>query len=157
HSDLYPTQLSPKGAVVFAPVKNQALHLSVGHAFLTPNLTSLFAATPVGNGVLNLTAIETKLRADPSLGPALATVPAGTLFGNAASAPASACGNPHLAPQTVTNYEVGYKGEFWQRLFITVDAYDAHMQNFTTGLLPAVPIGATPLNPSYQPWTAPSA
>src|SRR5207244_12688367 len=38
--------------------------------------------------------------------------------------------------------------------FIPLDAYAARMENFTTGQLPA---GTTGLNPTYQPWTAPSA
>src|SRR3989449_5456002 len=37
---------------------------------------------------------------------------------------------------------------------LTLDAYAARIENFTTGQLPA---GTTRLNPKYQPWTAPSA
>ena len=152
-SDLFPPQLSPKAALVFTPVKNHALRLSVNRAFLTPNLTGLFQASPAGPGVQNLSAIEAKLRADPSVGPALAAVPTGTLFSNSAAVPESSLGNPKLVPQTVVSYEVGYKGQLGRRAFITVDAYDAHVQHFTTGLLPAA---AARLNPAYQPWTAPS-
>jgi outer membrane receptor protein involved in Fe transport len=63
-------------------------------------------------------------------------------------------GNPGLVPQTTISYEAGYKGQVGRRVFITVDAYAAHMEHFTTGALPA---GTTGLNPKYQPWTAPSA
>jgi outer membrane receptor protein involved in Fe transport len=52
----------------------------------------------------------------------------------------------------VTSYEVGYKGQFGRRVFITLDAYDAHIENLLTGLLPA---GTTGLNPDFKPWTAP--
>lgn len=151
-SDLFTTQLSPKGALVFAPTKNHALRLSVNHAFLTPGLGSLFLAATAGPGVENLSAIETQLRADPSVGPALAAVPTGTLFTNSAAVPESALGNPRLVPQTVISYEIGYKGQFGRRLFITLDAYDAHMRNFLTDQMPA---GTTRINPMFQPWTAP--
>ena len=154
--DLFAAQVSPKGALVVTPTKNHALRLSVNRAFLTPSLNNLFFSAPAGPGAsgVNLTAIEAGLRAGP-VGPALAAVPNGTLFTNSAAVPESAFGNPLLVPQTVTSYEVGYKGQFGPRVFITVDAYDAHIENFTTGQLPAVPVGAAPLNPKYQPWTAP--
>jgi len=77
----------------------------------------------------------------------------GQLFTNSAAVPESAFGNPHLVPQIVTSYEVGYKGQFGQRVFLTFDAYDAHIENFTTGALPTATAG---LNPSFQPWNAPS-
>jgi outer membrane receptor protein involved in Fe transport len=101
-----------------------------------------------------LSAIEAQLRADPSVGPALTAVPTGTLFSNSAEVPESLLGNPLLVPQTVTSYEVGYKGQIGWRAFISLDAYAARMDNFTTGALPA---GTTGLNPMYRRWTAPSA
>ncbi len=152
-NDLFPAQLSPKGALVFTPAKNHALRLTVARAFLTPTLVGLFDAHAAGQLVWNLMAIEAQLRANPSLRPALANVPLGTLFNNSAAVPESAFGNPHLVPQTAISYEIGYKGQFGQRVFITLDAYDAHMQNLLTGLLPA---GTTGLNPDFKPWTAPS-
>jgi len=153
-ANLYPSQLSPKAALVFTPAKNHAVRVSVNRAFLTPGLPSLFAASAAGTGVQNLSAIEAQLRADPSVGPALTAVPTGTLFNNSAAVPESTLGNPLLVPQTVTSYEVGYKGQIGWRAFITLDVYAARMENFTTGNLPA---GTTGLNPTYQPWTAPSA
>lgn len=152
-SDLFPAQLSPKGALIWTLAKKHALRLSVGRAFLTPGLANLFGGRPAGPGVWNLTAIENSLRADATVGPALANVPQGQLFTNSAAVPESAFGNPHLVPQTATSYEVGYRGQFGRYIFITLDAYSAHIRNFTTGLLPA---GATRLNPVYLPWTAPS-
>jgi outer membrane receptor protein involved in Fe transport len=150
-SDLFPAQLSPKAALVFTPAKNHALRVTVNRAFLTPGLPSLFAVS--GPGVQNLSAIETQLRADPSVGPALAAVPTGTLFTNSAAVPESAFGNPHLVPQAVTSYEIGYKGQFGRRVFITLDAYAAQIENFLTGSLPA---GTTGLNPAFKPWAAPA-
>src|SRR5256885_13544775 len=108
-ANLYAPQLSPKAAFVFTPTKNHALRVSVNRAFLTPSLPTLFAASAAGTGVQNLSAIEAQLRADPSVGPALAAVPNGTLFTNSAAVPESSLGNPVLAPHTVTSYEPGYK------------------------------------------------
>ena len=156
NGNLFPSQLSPKGALVFIPAKNHALRLTVNSAFLAPSLSSLFIAAPLGRGVANLTATEAKLRADSSVGPALAAVPVGTLFTNSAAVPESTLGNRRLIPQTVISYEVGYKGQFGRRVFITLDAYDARVHDLLTVALPAVPVGGTPLNPTYQPWTAPS-
>jgi len=76
------------------------------------------------------------------------------LFTNSASVPESLLGNPLLVLQTVTTYEVGYKGQVGWRAFITLDAYADRIENFTTG---ALPVGTTGLNPKYRPWTAPSA
>src|SRR6266699_557824 len=84
-ANLYAPQLSPKAAFVFTPTKNHALRVSVNRAFLTPSLPTLFAASAAGTGVQNLSAIEAQLRADPSVGPALAAVPNGTLFTNSAA------------------------------------------------------------------------
>jgi len=147
-ANLYAPQLSPKAAFVFTPTKNHALRVSVNRAFLTPSLPTLFAASAAGPGVQNLSAIEAQLRADPSVGPALAAVPNGTLFTNSAAVPESSLGNPVLAPQTVTSYEAGYKGQIGWRAFITLDAYAARIENFTTSMLPGV-------NPMYPRWTAP--
>src|SRR3989449_415431 len=147
-ANLYAPQLSPKAAIVFTPARNHALRVSVNRAFLTPGLPALFAASAAGPGVQNLSAIEAQLRADPSVGPALAAVPTGTLFTNSAAVPESSLGNPLLVPQTVTSYEAGYKGQIGWRAFITLDAYAARIENFTTSMLPGV-------NPMYPRWTAP--
>jgi outer membrane receptor protein involved in Fe transport len=153
-SNLYTTQVSPKGAIVFTPIQNHTVRVGVSRAFLTPNLNQLFQAAPAGPGKQNLMAIETQLRADPAVGPALAAVPESTLFTRSAAVPESSLGNPSILPQTVISYEVGYKGQLGRRFFLTVDTYSSHIENFTTALLPA---GTTHLNPKYQPWTAPSA
>ena len=147
-SDLYTAQVSPKAALVFAPARNHALRVTVNRAFLTSGLSSLFGASAAGPGVQNLSAIEAQLRADPSVHSALAAVPTGTLFTNSAAVPESTLGNPLLVPQTVTSYEVGYKSQIGWRAFITLDAYAARIENFTTGTLPGV-------NPAYPRWTAP--
>ena len=151
-SNLFPTQLSPKVGVVFAPTANHALRLTINRAFLTPGMGSLFLAASAGPGVENLLATENQLRADPAVGPALASVPLGKLFNNSVAVPESALGNPRLRPQTVTSYEAGYKGQLGQRFFVALDVYRARMRDFLTDQLPA---GTTGVNPDFQPWTAP--
>jgi outer membrane receptor for ferrienterochelin and colicins len=151
-SDLFPRQLSPKLALVFTPSEHHALRMTVNRAFLTPGLVTLFDAHPAAAGTVDLTAIETNLRADPAVGPALVNVPHDSLFTNSTAVPESSLGNPHLVPQRMTSYEVGYRGQFGRRVFITLDAYRAHIEHFLTGSLPA---GTTGVNPDFKPWTAP--
>ena len=150
-SDLFRQQLSPKGALVFSPARNHALRFTVDRALLAPSLVSEFARRAMG-APLHLELVEQKLRNDPVVGPALTGVTPGTLFDNSFAVPDSVFGNRRIVPQTMTSYELGYKGQLGRRVFVTIDAYDAHIPNFATGLLPA---GTTHLNPDYTPWTAP--
>ncbi len=149
--DLFQTQLSPKGALVFSPANDQSLRVTVERAFLVPSLASLFGGGSAGRA-LNLSGIETQLRADTSVGLALAAVPRGTLFTNSSAVPRLVFANRHLVPQTVTSYDLGYKGQFGPRVSVTLDAYDARTRDFLTGALPA---GTTGLNPDFKEWTAP--
>jgi iron complex outermembrane receptor protein len=145
-SDIYTTQLSPKGALVYTPAQNHALHLSVNRAFGTPSLANLYQN--VNQGVQNLSGLEATLRADPAVGPALAGVGPGKLFDSSAAVPRRQIGNPDLVPQSVMSYEVGYKGQLGWRAFLTLDTYFAHITNFVSAPLPGV-------NPKYSRWTAP--
>ena len=152
-ADIHSAQVSPKVAVVVTPVANHTLRAGVSRAFLTPNLTQLFVRVATRSGIQNLSAIETQLRADTAVGPALASVPDGTLFTKSNAVPDSTLGNPALLPQSMVSYEAGYKGQFGRIMFLTVDLYTAHIEDFTTPLLPA---GTTQLNPLYARWTAPA-
>lgn len=144
--DIFSAQLSPKAGIVFAPSMRHAVRFTVNRAFLTPDYTSLFldlaAAPPV-----DLTALEQGLRNSP-LGPSLSGVPDGTLFTNSAAVPVLAEGNPTLRVEHVTAYELGYKGQFGNHLYLTLDGYYNRMTDFVTDLLPGV-------NPMYPRWTAP--
>ena len=148
-SDLFDAELSPKAAIVFSPTPRQAVRLSVNRAFLTPSQIEFFLN--IQPAVQNLLPLETALRASP-LGPALDSVPNGQLFDSSAGVPVLARGNPDLVPERVTSWEVGYKGQLGDRLFITVDAYIARVNDFVTSLLPA-----TLVNPAFQSWTSPGA
>jgi iron complex outermembrane receptor protein len=147
-SDIYTTQLSPKGALVYTPTPNHALHVSVNRGFGTQSLANLYQYS--NQGVRNLLGVEQTVRADPAVGPALAGVATGTLFGNSARVPLRQIGNPDLVPQSMMSYEVGYKSQLGSRAFITLDTYFAHITNFISTALPGV-------NPKYSHWTAPDA
>lgn len=148
-SDLFDAEVSPKAAIVLSPSPRQALRLSVNRAFLTPSQIEFFLN--IQPAVQNLLPLETALRASP-LGPALDSVPNGQLFDSSAGVPVIARGNPDLVPEKVTSWEVGYKGQLGDRLFVTADVYVARLHDFVTSLLPA-----TIVNSAFQSWTAPSA
>jgi len=145
--DLFPAQLSPKAALVFSPSASQSIRLTFNRAYKTANVLEYFIQFPAG-APADFSGIEEALRASP-LGPSLSNVPDGTLFTNSASVPVVVRGNPNLDVEHVTSYEIGWKGQFGPRVFLTLDAYYSRLSNFVTDILPAV-------NPTYGPWTAPA-
>ncbi|MGH7516180.1 MAG: TonB-dependent receptor [Gemmatimonadales bacterium] len=145
---LISTQFSPKGAIVFSPNENHSIRATVNQAFQTPNYSEFFLRVAAG-APANFTALETGLRAS-ALGPALAGVPVGTLFTTSAAVPVFARGNAGLDVESTTGYELGYKGAFANRVYVTLDLYYNAISDFVTDLLPGV-------NPAYGPWTAPDA
>lgn len=142
-------QFSPKAALVVTPNDRHSLRFTVNRAFQTPNYSEFFlnvaAAAPV-----NLTALETGLRANAQLGPLLAGVPVGQLFDNSAAVPVRARGNRNLDVEKRTGYEVGYRGDLTSRFYVSVDLYLDRLSDFVTDLLPGI-------NPSFRRWTAPTA
>jgi len=147
-TDLSPMQISPKVAALFTPAENHALHLTFDRAFLVPGPSSLF--TNRKHGSIDLSPIESQLRAGP-LAPAFAGMPAGALFGTSANVPRFVIGNGRLVPQTTTNVEAGYKGDFASGAFLTLDAFYARVERFTTPQT-----GATVVNTDFRPWTSPN-
>lgn len=147
--DLFEGQFSPKAAIVYSPNANHSFRVTYNKAFQTPNYSEFFlraaAAAPA-----NFTALETGLRANAQLGPALAGVPVGQLFTNSAAVPVMARGNANLGVEKTTGYEFGYKGSLTDKVYITVDFYKNSIKDFVTDLLPGV-------NPSFAYWTAPAA
>ncbi len=143
------TQFSPKGAIVFSPNENHSFRATINQAFQTPNYSEFFLRVAAG-APANFSALEAGLRASP-LGPVLAGVPVGTLFTTSAAVPVFARGNAGLDVESTTGYELGYKGTFANRVFVTLDLYYNAISDFVTDLLPGV-------NPAaFGPWTAPDA
>jgi len=151
---LFDGQFSPKAALVFSPNENHSFRASVNRAFQTPNYSEFFLRAAAG-APANFAPLEAGLRAHPQLGPALAGVPNGELFGGAAGLTSSAVrilalGNKDLDVEKVTGYEIGYKGNIGRRAYVGIDLYRNELTNFVTDLLPGV-------NPTYGTWTAPQA
>ena len=149
-------QFSPKLAVVVSPNERNSFRLTMNRAFQMPNYSEFFLAVPAA-APANFSALEAGLRAS-ALGPALAGVPVGTLFGNttagstasSASVPVVARGNRNLQVETTLGFEAGYRGDLSDKVYFTLDAYLNRIRNFVTDLLPGV-------NPLFPYWTAPSA
>jgi outer membrane receptor for ferrienterochelin and colicins len=144
--DLFPAQWSPKAAVVFSPTPSQSVRLTFNRAYKTPNVLEYFIQFPAG-APADFSGIESALRASP-LGPSLSNVPDGTLFTTSSAVPVVVRGNSGLDVEHVTSYELGWKGQFGPRVFLTLDGYYSRLSNFVTDILPAV-------NPTYGPWSAP--
>jgi iron complex outermembrane receptor protein len=149
---LFDGQFSPKAALVFSPNDNHSFRASVNRAFQMPNYSEFFLRAAAG-APANFEALEAGLRAHPQLGPALAGVPNGELFGGEPGLTSSAVrvfalGNADLDVEKVTGYEIGYKGNIGRRAYVGIDLYRNELTDFVTDLLPGV-------NPTYGAWTAP--
>jgi outer membrane receptor for ferrienterochelin and colicins len=149
--DLIDGQFSPKGAVVFSPDENHSFRFSVNRAFQTPNYSEFFLQVPVrapSSGPATLEgSIETyyaALQGAPLPPGALAglTITSDLPWSFSPQTQVLALGNADLDVETVTGWEVGYKGTLGERLYVTADAYINELRNFVTDLLPGV-------NPSY--------
>ncbi len=144
--DLFEAQFSPRGAIVVSPSPDHSIRFTVNRAFQTPNYSEFFLRAPAG-APANFSLLEAGLRASP-LGPALAGVPNGQLFTTSSAVPVLALGNGGLDVEHITALELGYKGQFTNRVFVSVDGYWNRLTDFVTDLLPAV-------NPDFGAWTSP--
>ena len=152
-------QFSPKLALVFSPNADHSFRLTYNRAFQTPNYSEFFLSVPAAPAI-NLSALEAGLRASP-LGPALGNVPVGTLFGsnvpgstaNSNAVAVMARGNKDLKVETTKSFELGYRGDLTDKIYLTVDAYYNRIKDFVTDLLGASLVNAT----QFPYWTAPPA
>jgi iron complex outermembrane receptor protein len=144
--NLFDTEFSPKGAVVWTPNERNAIRATVNRAFKTPVILEYFLSVPAG-APADFSALEDGFRASP-LGPALSGVPQGQLFTQSSAVPVLALGNEQLDVEHVTSWELGYKGQLSSGVYVTADVYYSRLTGFVTELLPGV-------NPLYAPWTAP--
>ena len=83
--DLFEGQFSPKGGIVFTPGPNHAFRFTVNKAFQTPNYSEFYLRVAAGRGEPG--PLETALRANPQLGPALAGTPVGNTLTPTGSVP----------------------------------------------------------------------
>jgi iron complex outermembrane receptor protein len=150
--DLIDAQFSPKGAIVFSPNENHSFRFSVNRAFQTPNYSEFFLQVPVAQSDPRPAQLEGTIQSyyaavlNSPVAPFLAdlTITQDLPWNFSALTPALALGNPNLDVETVTGWELGYKGSVGD-FYFTADGYINRLRDFVTDLLP----GVNPLYPSY--------
>jgi iron complex outermembrane receptor protein len=152
--DLIDAQFSPKGAVVYSPNENHSFRASVNQAFQTPNYSEFFLQVPVAAPSAAPRQLEggieqyyAALQAAPLPPGALTglTITSNLPWNFSPSTNALALGNSELEVETVTGWELGYKGTLSEKMYVTVDGYINKLSNFVTDLLP----GVNPAYPSF--------
>jgi outer membrane receptor protein involved in Fe transport len=143
----HPSQWSPKAALVLSPSDRHSIRVGAGRGFWAPSYILLFVRVPLAP--VDLRGLESRLRSG-SLGPALSGIPDGQLFTTSGAVPTLAVGNRHARVERVTSLEIGYKGQFADRTFLTLDGYYERHSGFLTVSLPGV-------NSDFPFWTAPDA
>jgi outer membrane receptor for ferrienterochelin and colicins len=129
-SNLYDTQISPKGAIVFSITPMHTVRYGYNEAFQRPNYSELFLRAAAGAPV-NLAAAAAANPAAAPLAPALTQLG----FNSVAIL---ARGNSALDVEKVKSHEVGYSGIFGGKVYLTADYYQSQLSNFVTDLLPGV-------------------
>jgi outer membrane receptor protein involved in Fe transport len=148
--DLFDTQFSPKGALVFSPSENHSFRFSVNRAFQTPNYSEFFLQVPVAAPDARPAQLEGGIQQyyaalHQSLPPqALAglTITDDLPWNFSPATQALALGNADLKVEKVTGWEFGYKGSLSNKAYVTADLYLNKLKDFVTDLLPGV-------NPAY--------
>jgi len=163
NGNIYPTQFSPRGALVFTPIENQQFRITAGRSFQRPNYSELFRKygfapalgargpvnfRPVVAGINDTLSKLTGAAQNVDLGLFSNTAPQGDLKGIQPAA--YGLGNSSLDVESNIGYEFGYKGVINKSCFVTVDAYYNVLTNFISGFLPGV-------NPNYPSWTSKAA
>ncbi len=151
--DLIDAQVSPKGAVVFSPNENHSFRFSVNRAFQTPNYSEFFLRVPVAAPTASPATLEAGIQSyyaavRASLPPAALaglTITDDLPWNFSPQTQALALGNASLDVETVTGWEVGYKGSLTSKAYVTADFYINQLRNFVTDLLP----GVNPAYPSF--------
>ncbi len=152
--DLIDGQVSPKGAIVFSPNENHSFRFSVNRAFQTPNYSEFFLRVPVGAPTSSPATLEggvqnyyAQVRASlPPQALAGLTITDDLPWNFSALTQALALGNADLDVETVTGWELGYKGSLTNKAYVTADFYINQLRNFVTDLLP----GVNPAFPSFS-------
>ncbi len=151
--DLIDPQVSPKGAIVFSPTEQHSFRFTFNQAFQTPNYSEFFLRVPVATPQLGPRVLERNLETffttmNATLGPAVASLNLpNTLPWNFDSLTnVLALGNDSLKVEHVTGWELGYKGNFSNKGYVTVDGYINQLKDFVTDLLP----GVNPAYPTYS-------
>jgi len=144
--DLFDTQFSPKGAIVFSPNENHSFRFSVNRAFQTPNYSEFFLQVPVAapdarpaqleGGIQGYYAVLRQQLPPQAL--AGLTITDNLPWNFSALTQALALGNGNLKVEKVTGWEFGYKGSLSNKAYVTADLYLNKLKDFVTDLLPGV-------------------
>ena len=151
--DLFDTQFSPKGAVVFSPNEDHSFRFSVNRAFQTPNYSEFFLQVPVAAATAGPATVEGGIEqyyaaVRASLPPAALaglTITDNLPWNFSGQTQALALGNADLEVEKVTGWELGYKGSLSNKAYVTADFYINSLRDFVTDLLP----GVNPAYPSF--------
>ena len=127
---LHATQFSPKVAMVYSINPKHSLRLTYNEAFQVANYSEFFLHTkisdfPIGGFVRTICE-----------GPALEEPVDCGIDGD--FIPVLAVGRNDLELEQTKAWEIGYSGLFGNRVFATVDYYNARNDNFITDLIPQV-------------------
>ncbi len=143
NSNLYEAQFSPKVGVVYSPNESHAFRLTYNHAFQTPNYSEWFLVAPASapsTGPADLeNGIEgffTALDANPGFSDLNLPITIPWMFDSLTFA--RALGNNELTVETIDTWELGYKGDLSDRVFVGIDLFFGEIKNFVTDLLPCV-------------------
>jgi len=153
-TNIHDAQFSPRAALVFSPVKEHKFRFTVSRSFQRPNYSDLYRQTPdapafeINNpgppkpallGINNVVADSIKKVAGYSTAPVINLNLDGTR--------SYAVGNSELKVEKNLGFELGYNGNFNNKLFVTVDLYYNVLNDFITNFLPAV-------NKNFTSWSA---
>lgn len=126
-------RFSPKAALVISPDPNHSFRATFNQAFQTPNYSELFLRA--GAGIVPLDQLE--LGIEQAIAQQIGMQIDLPL--NFQSTPVFARGNEDLEVESLTGYEIGYKGTAANgRVFTTVDVYYNQIEDLVTDLLPGV-------------------
>lgn len=153
-TNIHDAQFSPRAALVFAPIKEHQFRFTISRSFQRPNYSDLYRQTPdapafaINNpgppkpallGINKIVADSIQKVAGYSSSPNINLNLDGTR--------SYAVGNSELKVEKNLGFELGYNGNFKNRLFVTVDLYYNVLNDFITNFLPAV-------NKNFTSWSA---
>jgi iron complex outermembrane receptor protein len=141
-SSLHEEQFSPKGALVYSINPNNVVRFTYNEAFQVANYSEFFlqadAAAPVNLSALN--AFCAPFGVDCGFGITRVL----------------ALGNVDLQLEEIRSWEIGYSGILQNKVFFTIDYYNAEADNFITDLLPQLGTPLGRINPNFGPWEGPA-
>lgn len=152
-ASIHESQFSPRGALVYSPIKEHQFRFTISRSFQRPNYSELFRLTPDAPafattpgppkpaliGIDKKVADSIKVIAGWNSSPDIKLNLDGTR--------SFAVGNENLNVEKNLGFELGYNGNYKNKLFLSVDLYYNILTDFVTNFLPGV-------NKNYSSWSA---